>query len=165
MAPSQSTADEAARTIADAHTNVIIQCTGNLNSLQETDIMKLSEYFETATGIGVLATTDASGQVNQAIYSRPHFLDQNDDGTCAFVMSNRLSHDNVRHNPSASYLFIEEGEGFVGKRLSLTIIEEETDPEKIEAIRHRNIPAISEEEGKYLVHFHIEGVRPLIGRE
>jgi len=37
--------------------------------------MKLSEYFEKPQGIDALATTDASGQVNQAIYSRPHFLD------------------------------------------------------------------------------------------
>ena len=80
-------------------------------------------------------------------------------------MSNRLSHDNVRHNLSASYLFIEEGQGYVGKRLSLRVIGEETDPEKIKAIRHPNIPKISEDEGKYLVHFHIEGVRPLIGNE
>jgi len=127
--------------------------------------MKLSAYFEKTQGTGVLATTDASGQVNQAIYSRPHFQDANDDETCSFIMSNRLSHDNVRHNPSASYLFIEKGEGYVGKRLSLTVIGEETDPEKIKAIRHHNIPTISEEEGKYLVHFHIEGVRPLIGNE
>ena len=127
--------------------------------------MKLSEYFEKTQGIGVLATTDASGQVNQAIYGRPHFLDDSSDETCSFVMSNRLSHDNVKHNPSASYLFIEHGEGYVGKRLSLTVIGEETDPEKIQAVRHRNIPTISEEEGKYLVHFHIEGVRSLIGNE
>ena len=78
-------------------------------------------------------------------------------------MSNRLSHDNVGHNPSAAYLFIEEGKGYVGKRLSLTVVGEETDLEKIKAVRHRNIPAISEEESKYLVHFHVEGVRPLIG--
>jgi hypothetical protein len=32
-------------------------------------------------------------------------------------------------------------------------------------IRHRNIPTISEEEGKYLVRFQIEGVRSLIGNE
>ena len=80
-------------------------------------------------------------------------------------MANRLSHDNVGHNPSASYLFIEQGEGYVGKRLSLTVIGEETDPEKIKAIRRRAAPPISEEDSKYLVHFHIEGVRPLIGNE
>ena len=125
----------------------------------------LSEYFEQTQGIGVLATTDASSQVNQAIYSRPHFPNENDDETCSFIMSNRLSHDNVKRNPSASYPFIEKGAGYVGKRLSLRVIEEETDPEKIKAVRHHNIPTISEEEGKYLVHFHIEGMRPLIGNE
>jgi hypothetical protein len=41
--------------------------------------LKLSEYFEKTQGIGVLATTDAAGQVNQAIYSRPHFPDNDDD--------------------------------------------------------------------------------------
>ena len=35
--------------------------------------MTLSEYFEQAKGIGVLATTDAAGQVNQAIYAKPLF--------------------------------------------------------------------------------------------
>jgi len=127
--------------------------------------MKLSEYFEKANGIGVFATTDMSGQVNQAIYAKPLFLEKDDDGTCSFVMANRLTHDNVGHNPSASYLFIEKGEGYVGKRLSLIVIEEETDPEKIKAIRRRTVPAISEAESKYLVHFRIEGVRPLIGNE
>ena len=127
--------------------------------------MKLTEYFEKTQGIGVLATTDASGQVNQAIYGRPHFTEDDDDEGCSFIMSNRLSHDNVGHNPSASYLFIEEGNGYVGKRLSLTVLGEVSDPEKIKAIRHSNIPTISEEEGKYLVQFHIEGVRSLIGNE
>jgi hypothetical protein len=127
--------------------------------------MKLSEYFEKTQGMGVLATTDAAGQVNQAIYGRPHFPDDDDNETCSFIMSNRLSHDNVRHNPSAAYLFIEKGEDYVGKRLWLTVIGEETDPEKIKAVRRRNIPTISEEEGKYLVQFHIEAVRPLIGNE
>ena len=92
--------------------------------------MKLSEYFENAKGIGVLATTDLSGQVNQAIYAKPLFLEKDDDGTCSFVMANRLTHDNVGHNPSAAYLFIDKGEGYVGKRLSLVVIEEETTPRK-----------------------------------
>jgi hypothetical protein len=129
-------------------------------NFRERKTMELREYFEKTKGIGVLATTDANGKVNQAIYSRPHFLDEL--GTCSFVMSDRLSHDNMRHNPSASYLFIEEGEGYTGKRLSLTIIGEDTDLEEIKAARRLNNPKITEEESKYLVHFHVEGVRPLI---
>ena len=121
--------------------------------------MELSEYFEKTKGIGVLATTDANGKVNQAIYSRPYFLDELE--TCSFIMSNRLSHDNMGYNPSASYLFIEEGEGYIGKRLSLTIIGQDTDLEEIKAARRHISPEISEEESKYLVHFHVEGVRPL----
>ena len=129
--------------------------------------MTLSEYFEKATGVGVLATADGDGKINVAVYARPHFLNQDDDGTCAFIMSDRLSHDNVKQNSSAAYLFVEEAEGYVGKRLSLTMIREETDPQKINAIRRRTVPKISEEEGKtkYLVHFRIDGVRPLIGAE
>ncbi len=127
--------------------------------------MKLSDYFEQAKGVGVLATTDAAGQVNQAIYAKPYFLDMDDDQTCSFIMARRLSHDNVWRNPSAAYLFIEEGKEFVGKRLSLTVIAEDTDPEKIREVRRRFAPPISEEESKFLVHFHIEGVRPLLGNE
>jgi hypothetical protein len=127
--------------------------------------MKLSEYFEQADGIGVLATTDTRGKVNQAIYAKPHFLNKNDDSTCSFIMSERLSHDNVCHNPSAAYLFIEKREGYVGKRLFLRVIAEQSDPEEINAIRRRSNPPISEQESRYLVHFHIDGVRPLIGVE
>jgi hypothetical protein len=125
--------------------------------------MTLSEYFAKAKGFGVLATTDAAAQVNQAIYAKPLFLEKDDDGTCSFIMANRLTHDNVEHNPSASYLFVEEGTDFVGKRLSLVLLDEEADPAEIMAIRRRNDLPISDEECKYLVHFHIEGVRPLIG--
>ena len=101
--------------------------------------------------------------MNQALYAKPHFLDEDDEETCSFIMANRLTHDNVRHNPSASYLFIEDGQDYVGKRLSLTVMGEETDIEKITAIRRRSNPPITEEESRYLVHFHIEGVRPLVG--
>jgi hypothetical protein len=127
--------------------------------------MKLSEYFEQERGIGVLATTDLAGQVNQALYAKPLFLDPDDEATCSFVMANRLTHDNVGHNPSAAYLFIEEGKEYVGKRLSLTVMGEETDAERIRAIRRRCPLPMSEEERRFLVHFHIEGVRPLVGNE
>lgn len=127
--------------------------------------MELREYFERARGVGVLATADAQGKVNAAIYARPHFLDEHDDSTCAFIMSDRVSHDNVKANPHAAYLFVEEGEDYLGKRLSLTMVREETDIEKIHSIRRRRVPPVSEEGMKYLVHFRIDGVRPLIGAE
>ena len=129
----------------------------------ERDKMTFSEYFEKAKGIGVLATTDAAGQVNQAIYAKPLFLEKDDDGTCSFIMAQPPDPRQRRPQPQHSYLFIEEGKDFVGKRLSMIVREEEFDPEKIKAIRRRNNLPISDEECKYLVHFHIEGVRPLIG--
>lgn len=127
--------------------------------------MKLSEYFEQAKGIGVLATANAQGKVNVAIYARPHFLDEHDDSTCVFVMSDRASHDNVKANSHAAYLFAEEGGGYMGKRLTLTMVRVETDVEKIQAVRRRSIPPISEEGSKFLVYFHIDDVRPLIGTD
>ena len=125
--------------------------------------MNLTEYFEQAKGIGVLATTDASGQVDQAVYAKPCFPDRDDADTCCFIMANRLSHDNILHNPSAAYLFIEAGDGYRGKRLSLTLMGEESDPAAIAAVRRHYAPPIRDEECKFLVQFHVEGVRPLIG--
>jgi len=127
--------------------------------------MGLREYFEKVEGIGVLATADADGKVNVAIYSRPHFLGD-DGGEVAFIMNDRLTHDNVSSNPHAAYLFIEETEGYVGKRLSLTKTREETDQDRIQSIRRRN-PSPERDEGdnkkRFLVHFRVDGIRPLIG--
>jgi len=127
--------------------------------------MGLREYFEGVKGTGVLATADADGKVNVAIYSRPHFLGD-DDGEVAFIMNDRLSHDNVDSNPHAAYLFVEEAGGYVGKRLFLTKTREETDPDKIQSIQRRNLPPECDEDGtkkRFLVHFRVDGIRPLIG--
>jgi hypothetical protein len=129
--------------------------------------MGLREYFENAKGTGVLATADADGKVNVAIYSRPHFL-ADDDQQLSFIMNDRLSHDNLESNAQAAYLFIEDTEGYVGKRLFLTKTSEETDPEKIRSIRRRNLPPECDEgavKKQFLVHFRVDGVRPLIGTE
>ena len=127
--------------------------------------MGLQEYFESVKGIGVLATADANGRVDVAIYSRPHFLGD-DDAEIAFIMNDRLSHDNVDVNPHAAYLFVEEGGGYVGKRLFLTKTREETDPGKIQSVRRRDLPPDCDKGGtkkKFLVHFRVDGIRPLIG--
>jgi len=127
--------------------------------------MELREYFQNTNGFGVLATADADGKVNVAVYSRPHFL-REDDGEVAFIMNDRLSHDNVDSNPHAAYLFIEETGSYVGKRLFLTRTREETDQEKIQSVRRRNLPPESDGDDtqkRFLVYFRIDGIRPLIG--
>ena len=123
--------------------------------------MNLLEYFENAKGMGVLGTADSAGGVNLAIYGRPHVKD---DENIAFIMADRLSHENTKANPHAVYLFVERGDGYKGVRLYLTRTGEETDPQKIEEVRRPGRKGI--EYGgakKFLVHFKVGKIRPLTG--
>jgi len=125
--------------------------------------MELRDYFEGTTGRGVLATADKDGNVDAAVYSRPHFMD---DGTIAFIMADRLSHKNLKSNPHAAYLFMEAGEKYVGKRMFLTKVREEKDSELIPKLRRRKGYALLEEDKDkplFLVYFRIDKVLPLIG--
>jgi hypothetical protein len=124
--------------------------------------MDLLTYFETTKGLGVLSTADSEGNVDSAIYARPHILE---DGTLALIMRDRLSHHNLQSNPKAAYLFVEEGPGYKGKRFFLTKIGEEADQEKIQSLRRRS-PKDSEADSdvaNFLVYFRIDKERPLIG--
>jgi pyridoxine/pyridoxamine 5'-phosphate oxidase len=120
--------------------------------------MKIREYFKTAKGRGVLATADSSGKVDVAIYALPHVIDE---GTIAFIMTDKLTHQNLQSNPHAAYLFTEEEEEFKGVRLFLTKIREEKDSEKLEQIRRKEYPNLKGKE--FLVYFKVEKVVPLIG--
>ena len=124
--------------------------------------MELSEYFEQAKGLGVLATVNGCGHVDTALYSRPHFME---DGTVAFVMKNRLSHANLQANPFASYLFVEKGPGYRGKRLYLRKVGEEQGSERLHRLRRRQ--ALSDidpnDNPHFLVFFELEQVRSLVG--
>lgn len=123
--------------------------------------MNLAEYFENAEGIGVLGTADAEGKVDLAIYARPHVMDEH---TAAFIMADHLSHNNVTTNPHAAYLFVEKKEGYHGVRLYLTKTTEETNPQKIEAIRRKSRKDPQEAGGqKFLVQFNVEQTRRLVG--
>ena len=124
--------------------------------------MELKEYFETVKGTGVLATSDKDGKVDAAVFSRPNFLE---DGSIAFIMRDRLTHSYLQTNPYAAYLFIEETEGYKGKRLFLKKIREEKDTAIIAELKRRKLtPDEEADKGpKYLVVFHIERVLPLIG--
>lgn len=124
--------------------------------------MKLEEYFENSKGVGVLSTADATGKVNAAIYGRPHVMD---DQTVAFIAGDRLTHANLQANPSAVYLFKEEGV-YEGKRLYLTKIREEKDSPLIDEIRRRKYKDSDgkpESKSKYLIFFKVDQALPLIG--
>ena len=124
--------------------------------------MELSEYFESTSGTGVLATADNAGKVDAAIYARPHVME---DGSVAFIMRNRLSHANIASNPQAVYLFIEEGSGYSGKRLFLTRLREEKDSELLYELRRRTYPKAEkkEDDPKFLVFFKVDKQLPLVG--
>ena len=126
--------------------------------------MDLREYFENVKGLGVLATADASGRVNAAVYARPHFMDAGDENTVAFIMADRLNHANIQANPHAAYLFVEEGQGYKGKRLHLTKMREESSEELVAAICRRcNYSMYGRESLRYVVFFRVDEVLPLIG--
>jgi pyridoxamine 5'-phosphate oxidase-like protein len=121
--------------------------------------MELNEYFETTTGTGILSTADKDGKVDAAIYSRPHFLD---DDKLAFIMRERLSHSNLQSNPHAAYLFIENGPGYKGKRLYLTMVREEKNAKQITSLQRRKRKEKVEED-RFLVFFELDRERPLVG--
>jgi hypothetical protein len=123
--------------------------------------MTLKQYFEDKRGFGVLSTSDSEGNVDSAVYSRPHLME---DGTIAFIMNDRLSHHNLQSNPKAAYLFREEGQGYQGKRFFLTKVKEEQDTELLATLKRRVYTSDKQFSGpKFLVFFKIEKELPLIG--
>ena len=122
--------------------------------------MDLNEYFGQTKGYGILATAGADGKVNAALYSRPHFMD---DGTAVFIMAERLTHENLKSNPWAAYLFIESGEGYSGKRLYLKKAREEQNEELVSEIRRKREHIPSKTGVRFIVYFEVIKVLPLVG--
>ena len=121
--------------------------------------MELKDYFESTKGVGVMATADADGKVDAAIYARPHFME---DDTLAFIMRDRLTHHNLQSNRHATFLFIEDGPGYKGKRLFLTKLREEENSELLHSLRRKQYPD-DKEEPKFLVFFELDKELPLVG--
>lgn len=123
--------------------------------------MDLKSYFDKHNGVGILSTADDRGQVDAAVYSRPHVME---DGSIAFIMRDRLTHHNLQSNPSAAYLFKESGDGYQGKRLFLTKLREEKESETLYLLRRRTYPEDKDRrESKFLVYFNVDKILPLIG--
>jgi len=123
--------------------------------------MNIDNYFTEKSGFGVLSTSNEKGEVNSAVYAKPHVIDNN---TIAFIMRDRLTRQNVHENPLAHYMFVEHDHGFHGVRLSLTMLEESQDQERISSLSRRSTTEASEEE-RYLVTFTVNKALTLVGGE
>ena len=123
--------------------------------------MNLKDYFSNNSGLGILSTAHSSGTVNSAIYSRPHFLG-NDQ--VSFIMRDRLTRANLQSNPSANYMFVQQSGGLKGLRINLLKISETDDQSQIEKLSRRKNTTDNGEK-RYLVSFKVEKVLSLIGGE
>jgi hypothetical protein len=122
----------------------------------------LKDYFENNQGLGVLATSDSEGNVDIAVYSRPHVINPE---TIAFIMADKRSHKNLQSNPHAAYLFREDSPGYRGKRIYITKTEEVKNSPLISELRRKKRDISDEEDVKdrFLVYFKITDIRPLSG--
>ncbi len=112
----------------------------------------LKAYLENTKGFCVLATSDDNGRVDAAVYAKPHPLE---DGTLSSIMRDRLSHENLKSNPHAVFLFREEGPGYKGKRVFVTKIREEENSRLIDEICRRCYPKelMGDQEKRFVVFF------------
>lgn len=124
--------------------------------------MQLGEYFANIQGIGILATANRDGEVDAAVFAPPHVFP---DHTLAFIMRDRLTHKNLQSNPSAHYLFMENGGYYRGVRLFLKKIKEDTDPRVIKSLVRRHLPPDEDRARgpKFIVYFEVVRTLPLIG--
>lgn len=123
--------------------------------------MKTNDAFKPG-GRGVMATADASGTVNTAIYAAPRRIDEH---TLAWGMTELRTYRNVRENPNASYLYIDPGGGFQGVRLTLRLKELQDSGPLLEEIREntRTVSSPAAADGvKYVAYFTVVEKRPLV---
>jgi hypothetical protein len=125
-------------------------------------IMNIKEYFDTTQGKGFMATASSDGNVDIAVYSRPHVLE---DGTLAFIMRDRLTHAYLQDNDHATYAFLENNSGYKGIRLFMKKTGEDTNEELIASMTRRHLsPEEDAAKGpKFIVYFSIGKILTLIG--
>lgn len=123
--------------------------------------MDLSATFQDY-GIGVMATADRDGNVNTAVYARPHIVD---DLTLVWGMTEGRTFRNLQQNPKAAYLFKNANPGFCGVRISLELLRTEEGGEILSQIRRKASEVVAPGVGNAVTHaawFRIGEARPLI---
>jgi len=123
--------------------------------------MDTNEYFNNTYGKGFLATSNAKGEVNIAMYSRP-LVQEN--GQFVFGMTDRLTHANLQENSKAVYAYT-EAHSVGGRRFYLNKTKEDNTGPLLEQIRHMTDQCLHPGAGKlvkYIVHFKVNKELPMI---
>jgi hypothetical protein len=123
--------------------------------------MKLAELFPEG-GRGVIATADASGQVNTAVYAVPYVIDEE---RLAWGMGQGRTHSNLLTNPNASYLYLAPSRGGSGWRLTLQLQEIQESGEMLNRIREHTARIVSAQAGegvRYVAFFKVVEIRSLV---
>jgi len=123
--------------------------------------MKLNEMFP-AGGRGIIAASDSSGNVNIAVYAKPHIVDEK---TVAWGMTEGRTWACVKENPNAAYLYMNPGPGYSGVRLKLSLKEVLDSGDMLETVKKRTAEIVSPGAAEAVTHvayFEIEEIRPLI---
>lgn len=123
--------------------------------------MDLSELFK-SSGFGVMATADADGIVNTAVYARPHVVNGT---TLVWGMTDGRTFRNVRENPQASFLFKTSLPGYVGVRIALELIRTEDVGDMLAEIKKSANEVVSPVAGVAVTHavwFRVVETRALI---
>ena len=124
--------------------------------------MELKKYFDETKGFGVLSSADSKGNVDSAVYARPHVIDGE---TVAFIMCQHTTHQNISETLKACYLFRENGDGYKGKRLYLTKLREDSNKSLIDQLHAERPDSYHnrDDSQKFVVFFRVDTERPLIG--
>ena len=123
--------------------------------------MKLAELFE-SNGFGVMATAGADGDVNTAVYARPHVINET---TLVWGMTEGRSFRNLSQNPKAAFLFRIDKPGYRGARLALELIRSEEEGAMLTQIKERAATVVGAGAGLAVTHavwFRVVEVRPLV---
>jgi hypothetical protein len=129
------------------------------------DRKKLMEMFNRKTRIGVLATSNAQGDVNTAVFGSPRMIDEN---TVIMAIGNNRSFKYLQENPKASFIVVEPGDSpreWNGARVYLEMSGFERYGELLDSFRNKIRDAAGEDSANAInaaIRFRILDVRPLI---
>jgi Pyridoxamine 5'-phosphate oxidase len=123
--------------------------------------MDLADLF-THPGLGVMSTSSPDGNVNSAVYARPHIIDET---TLVWGMTDKRTYQNLTRNPHAAFLFKTNGPGFSGVRLALELLRTEESGALLDTIKANTEEIVGPGSGAAVTHaawFKVIEVRPLI---